>query len=41
MSSDSEQLNNYNLFVKKHPRENSYWDKILEDYIIKLLKIMY
>ena len=28
-----EQLNNYNLFVKKHPREkNSYWDKILEDY---------
>jgi len=28
-----EQVKNYNLFVKKHPREkHSYWDKILEYY---------
>ncbi len=28
-----DQIPNYNLFVKKHPREtNSHWDKIIEDY---------
>ena len=28
-----DQIPNYNLFVKKHPREtNSHWDKIIQDY---------
>ncbi len=28
-----DQIPNYNLFVKKHPREiNSHWDKIIDDY---------
>ncbi len=28
-----DQIPNYNLLVKKHPREmDSYWDKIIEDY---------